>query len=44
MPAHHRAKKLSIAHADYLLAERVTIAANCHQRQERRDWTIRTRA
>jgi len=41
---HHRAKKLSIAHADYRLAERVTIAANGYQGQGRRDWTIRTRA
>src|SRR6267142_4024309 len=41
---HHGAVKLSIAHADYLLAERVTIAANGYQGQEGRDWTTGTRA
>ena len=41
---HHGAEKLSIARADYLLAERVTIAANGNQGQECRDGTIRTRA
>jgi hypothetical protein len=40
---HHGAEKLSIARADYLLAERVTIAANGNQGQECRDGTIRTR-
>ena len=41
---HHGAEKLSIARADYLLTERVPIAANGYQGQEGRDWTIRTRA
>ena len=45
MPARIMArKKLSIARADYLLAERETIAANGYQGQERRDGTIRTHA
>jgi hypothetical protein len=39
---HHGAVELGIARADYLLAERVTIAANGYQGQEGRDWTIRT--
>jgi hypothetical protein len=39
---HHGAEKLSIARADYLLAERVTIAANGYQGQEGRDGTIWT--
>ena len=41
---HHGAEKLSIARADYLLAERVTIAANGNQGQECGYGTIRTRA
>jgi hypothetical protein len=41
---HHGAEKLSIARADYLLTERVAIAANGNQGQECSDGTIRTRA